>query len=73
MDKSFDAQLRTAIKKYGDDHIDIAVTGNEVYGFYHSRNNSFGVTDTYSLEQLGGMESLKQYEQEFEELCICVE
>lgn len=75
MQKTFDAQLREAITQYGDDHIDIAVYEGEdkVYGFYHSRHNSFGVTDDYSLTQLGGIEQIKQYEEEFEGLCVCEE
>lgn len=67
----FDEQLRAAIKKYGDDHVDIMVEGEEVYGVYHSRHNSFAVTDTYTLSELDGIETLKKYEKEFEELCVC--
>lgn len=75
MKNTFDAQLRKAISEHGDDHIDIAVYAQEdkVYGFYHSRHNSFGVTDDYSLEALGGIEQIKQYEEEFEDLCVCEE
>ena len=67
----FDTQLRDAIRKYGDDHVDIAVEENRVYGFYHSSKVSFGVTDDYALEEIGGMDALKKYENEFEDLCIC--
>lgn len=68
----FDAQLRKAIDKYGEHRIDIAIEKNRVYGFYHSYDNSFGVTNDYTLEELGGIEALKEYEEEFDGLCVCV-
>lgn len=67
---TFDNQLRAAINKYGDHHVDIIVDEKKVYGVYHSSINSFDVTDTYSLTDLGGVESLEKYEAEFEKLCI---
>lgn len=69
--KQFDNELVAAINKYGDNHIDIAIEGNTVYGFYHSKHDSFGVTEFYSLDELGGIEKLKEYENEFENLCVC--
>lgn len=67
----FDNQIKKAIDRYGDDHIDIIVQEEEVYGGYHSRHNSFRVTDVFSLEELGGIDDLKKYEIEFEDLCVC--
>lgn len=69
----FNMQIREAIIIYGDNQIDILVQDNEVYGSYHSTNNSFSVTDTFSLDQLGGTTELKKYEIEFQELCVCVD
>jgi hypothetical protein len=71
--EKFDIQLKKAIGKHGDEHIDIIVEENKVYGVYHSTNNSFSVTDTFDLEVLGGLEALKNYESQFEDLCICEE
>ena len=72
--KLFDRQLVKAINKYGDDHVDIMITEeNEVYGFYHSNCDSSPITDTFSLDELGGMQELMKYEEEFEHLCICEE
>lgn len=50
--KRFLKQLDLAIAQYGQDHIDI-ITDNahsKFYGIYHSKNNSFGVTDDYVLD-----------------------
>lgn len=69
--QEFDNQLRGAIKKYGDEHVDILIDEDIVYGTYHSRNNSFPVTDTISLSSIGGIQSLIIYENEFDNLCIC--
>lgn len=72
MKELFDSQLRGAIKKYTDKHIDILITKErDVYGIYHSNNNSFDVTYPFPLDKLGGVEALKKYEEEFENLCIC--
>lgn len=71
--KQFDNELVKAVYKYGDEHIDIAVEGETVYGFYHSKHDSFGVTDFYTLNELGGIDTLKAYEQSFENLCVYVE
>jgi len=69
--KKFDDAIRLAITKYGDEHIDIIITDDGAYGAYHSSNNSFDVTGTFDVEELGGVEKLKKYESEFDELCIC--
>lgn len=75
MNNAFDQQLRKAVDTYGEEHIDIAVyiQDDKVYGFYHSEHDSFGVTDDFSLQALGGVEQLKQYENEFDALCVCEE
>jgi len=71
MKELFENQIKKAIGKYGDEHVDIKVEENEVYGFYHSGNNSSPVTDTFSLDSLGGINELRKYEEEYENLCIC--
>lgn len=71
MHNHFDNQLRKAIYKHGDEHVDIVLEDNKVYGLYHSESNSFSVTDDFDLEQVGGMEAIKAYESEFDQLCIC--
>lgn len=72
MRERFEQQLLDALGKYTDKHVDIYVLGGKkVYATYHSPIDSFPVTDTFSLSELGGMEELKKYEQKFENLCIC--
>lgn len=73
MDKKFENEIDLAVEKYGDNHIEIVVMGDEVYGMYHSYKRGFSVTDTYSLEEIGGMDVLKEIENKYEELCLCVE
>lgn len=68
---TFDDQLRAAIQKHGDNHVDIIIDGKKAYGIYHSRHDSFSVTDSYELSSLGGIQGLKKYEKEFEGLCVC--
>lgn len=68
---AFDNEIRAAIRKYGDHNIDIIIDEERVYGTYHSSNNSFCVTDTYNLEELGGIDVLKSYEEHFANLCVC--
>lgn len=71
MVNEFDNQLRDAISKHGEEHIDIIVVSNRVYGVYQSATKSFEVTDNYPLIKLGGLDALKKYELEFKGLCIC--
>lgn len=71
MKTQFDNQIRLAINKHGDEKIDIIVEENRVYGIFHSNNNSFPVTDLFVLDEVGGLEQMKKYEAEFEDLCIC--
>lgn len=72
MREKFEQQLLDALDKYTDKHVDIYVLdGKKVYATYHSSIDSFPVTDTFSLSELGGMEELKKYEQKFKNLCIC--
>lgn len=51
MEKCFDElkkEITSAVGKYGEDHIDVVLDdGSVVYGIYHSRNNSFPVTEKY--------------------------
>lgn len=70
--EKFNNQLQKAIDKYGDEHVDIVVNeeADQVYGFYHSRHDSSPVTDTFSLTEMGGIEAVKQYEDQYEKLCV---
>jgi len=66
----FKRELHEAINKYEDHRVDIQVTGDKVYGYYHSKHDSFPVTKTYSLEALGGIDEIRQYEETYEHLCV---
>lgn len=72
MKKQFDNEIFKAINDYGDDCIDIAIDKGTVYGFYHSKHDSFPVTNNYNLNNLGGIEVLKALEKEYNGLvAIC--
>lgn len=74
MDKvSFNNQLAEAISKYSDRHVDVIVSEQEVYGIYHSESNSFSVTDTFSVDSLGGIDELMKLEEQHEHLCVCID
>ena len=66
----FEREFHKAINQYGDHHVDIQVTGNQVYAYYHSKHDSFPVTRDYSLHELGGIDRIMQYEDDYENLCV---
>lgn len=48
-ENSLKNELQAAINQYGKDRIDLYVDCDEVYGMYHSYNNSFAATTSYKL------------------------
>lgn len=58
----FKEELKQAISKYGKDHIDIIFHFSELemFGSYHSKNNSFPVTENYSIDVDEAMKIAKE-------------
>jgi len=53
-------EINIAIGKYGNDHIDVVIEDNKIYGMYHSENDSFGVTKDYIIN-VAAYEELEKY------------
>lgn len=70
MNKEFEQQLEGAIYKYGDDKVDIIVEEGQVYGVYYDSGNSFGVTETYKIGELGGNSKVESYEDKYNNLSV---
>lgn len=57
----FKKEITAAVEKYGEDHVDVILDDRTcVYGIYHSRNNSFPVTEEYP-KRLAKAEDIKAY------------
>ena len=48
----FEEELKAAVGRYGADHVDVIIGSDEIYGMYHSRNDSFAVTGRHGFGQL---------------------
>lgn len=68
--EDFKQEIMSVINKYGEEHIDIAIEGNIVYGFYHSDCDSFNVTQDYTLSSLKGIGEIEEIIKDFDKVCI---